>query len=43
MISALLFVNQKGEIIISRMYRDGFSRTLADTFRTQARGPLIAF
>jgi len=35
MIAALLFINQKGEIVISRMYRDGFSRSLADTFRTQ--------
>jgi len=35
MLAGVLFVNQKGEIIISRMYRDGFSRTLADLFRTQ--------
>jgi len=35
MISALLFINQKGEVVISRMYRDGFSRQVADTFRTQ--------
>jgi len=35
MIAALLFINQKGEVVISRMYRDGFSRTVADTFRTQ--------
>ena len=39
MIAALLFINQKGEIVISRMYRDGFSRSLADTFRTQANPP----
>ena len=35
MISAVLFVNQKGEVVISRMYRDGFSRAVADTFRSQ--------
>jgi AP-2 complex subunit mu-1 len=35
MIAALLFINQKGEVVISRMYRDGFSRTVADTFRTE--------
>jgi len=35
MIAALLFINQKGEIIVSRMYRDGYDRTLADTFRDQ--------
>ena len=35
MISAVLFVNQKGEVVISRMYRDGFSRVVADTFRSQ--------
>jgi len=35
MICALLFVNQKGEVIISRHYRDGFSKSVADTFRTQ--------
>ena len=34
MISALFFINQKGEPIISRMYRDGFTRTVAETFRT---------
>jgi len=35
MIAALLFVNQKGEVVISRMYRDTFTRTVAETFRTQ--------
>ena len=35
MICALLFVNQKGEVIISRHYRDGFNKGVADTFRTQ--------
>jgi len=34
-ITALLFVNQKGEVVISRMYRDGLSRAMAETFRTQ--------
>ena len=37
-IAALLFINQKGEVVISRMYRDGFSRSVADTFRTQILG-----
>ena len=36
MIAALLFINQKGEVIIHRTYRDNFSRTVADSFRTQA-------
>ena len=36
MIAALLFINQKGEIVIHRTYRDNFSRTMADAFRTQA-------
>jgi AP-2 complex subunit mu-1 len=35
MIAALLFINQKGEVVISRMYRDGYNRTIADTFRQQ--------
>jgi len=35
MIAALLFINQKGEVVISRMYRDGFSRAVADTFRSE--------
>lgn len=35
MIAALLFINQKGEVIIYRTYRDNYSRTVADTFRTQ--------
>jgi len=38
MIAALLFINQKGEVVISRMYRDGFSRSVADTFRTHIIG-----
>lgn len=35
MISNVLLINQKGEVVISRMYRDGFSRSVADTFRSQ--------
>ena len=38
MIQAVLFVNQKGEVVISRTYRDGFSRSMADTFRSQVLG-----
>ena len=38
MISALFFINHKGEVVISRMYRDGFSRSVADTFRTHVIG-----
>jgi len=34
MIAALLFINQKGEVIISRTYRDNFSKEDADLFRT---------
>jgi len=35
MISGLFFVNQKGEIIISRLYRDDVSVAAANAFRTQ--------
>ncbi|ODQ66153.1 AP-2 complex subunit MU [Nadsonia fulvescens var. elongata DSM 6958] len=35
MISALLVYNQKGEVLISRLYRDGLRRTIADVFRIQ--------
>ena len=35
MIAALLFINQKGEVIIYRTYRDNYNRQVADTFRTQ--------
>jgi len=38
MISAILFINLKGEIIISRYYRDNVSRAAADAFRTQVIG-----
>ena len=33
MIQAVLFVNAKGEVIISRQYRDGFSKAVSATFR----------
>jgi AP-2 complex subunit mu-1 len=32
MISALLIINQKGEIVISRFYRDDVTRSAADQF-----------
>jgi len=38
MISALLFINQKGEVVISRMYRNGVDRSVADIFRTHVIG-----
>ena len=39
MITGLLFLNQKAELIISRMYRTSFAaKTVADTFRTQVLG-----
>ena len=39
MITGLLFLNQKGELIISRMYRTSFAaKTVADTFLTQVLG-----
>ena len=34
-ISGLLFINTKGEVIISRYFRDNISRSAADAFRTQ--------
>lgn len=37
MISGLFFVNLKGEIIISRLYRDDVSVSAANAFRTQVR------
>lgn len=42
MIAALLFINQKGEVIIYRTYRDNYSRAVADTFRTQVSCSLCA-
>lgn len=36
MISGILFLNQKGEVLLSRMYRDGVTRQVAETFRNQA-------
>lgn len=38
MLSAILFINSKGEIIISRYYRDNISRAAAEAFRTQIIG-----
>lgn len=35
MISAILFVNSKGESLISRYYRDNVSRSAASSFRKQ--------
>ena len=40
MIGVLMFVNAKGDIILSRAFRDGFNiRGLADTFRDQVVAP----
>lgn len=35
MISAIIIYNQKGEVLISRLYRDGLRRSIADVFRIQ--------
>lgn len=35
MISAIIFYNLKGEVLISRLYRDGLRRSIADVFRIQ--------
>jgi len=35
MISVILFINQKGEIVISRFYREDVSRAAVDAFRTR--------
>ncbi|CAN0480622.1 unnamed protein product, partial [Ectocarpus sp. 12 AP-2014] len=35
MISAILIINRKGEIVISRFYRDDVTRAAADAFRLQ--------
>jgi hypothetical protein len=35
MISMIMVLNQKGEIMISRQYRDDVSRVAADSFRIQ--------
>ncbi|KAJ1619848.1 Longin-like domain-containing protein [Pavlovales sp. CCMP2436] len=35
MISGILFLSQKGEVLLSRMFRDGVTRQVAETFRTQ--------
>lgn len=37
MISGVLFLNQKGEVLLSRMYRDGVTRQVAETFRNEVR------
>jgi hypothetical protein len=37
MISGLFWVNQKGEIVISRLYRDDVSVSAANAFRAQVR------
>ena len=33
MISAIFLVNQKGEVVMNRVYRDDVARTVVDTFR----------
>lgn len=35
MISAIIVYNLKGEVLISRLYRDGLRRSIADVFRIQ--------
>lgn len=35
MISGVLFLNQKGEVLLNRFYRDGVTRQVAETFRNQ--------
>ncbi|KAK9334163.1 Mu homology domain-containing protein [Lipomyces starkeyi] len=35
MLSAILLYNQKGEVLISRIYRDGLRRSISDLFRIQ--------
>lgn len=37
MISNLLFINQKGDVVISRTYREGASQKVIEMFRHQAR------
>jgi len=37
MISALFLINQKGEIILHRFYRDDVSLSAANAFRMQVR------
>lgn len=38
MISAIFFMNQKGEVLISRIYRDDISRGVANAFRLEVIG-----
>ncbi|RYG53079.1 hypothetical protein EON66_09060 [archaeon] len=40
MLSALFLINQKGEIVIHRFYRDDISLTAAHAFRMQVRSRL---
>jgi hypothetical protein len=35
MISMIMILNQKGDVMISRQYRDDVSRAAADSFRLQ--------
>uniref|UniRef100_A0A060TD50 ARAD1B21670p n=1 Tax=Blastobotrys adeninivorans TaxID=409370 RepID=A0A060TD50_BLAAD len=35
MIAAIILYNQKGEVLVSRLYRDGLRRSIADVFRIQ--------
>jgi AP-2 complex subunit mu-1 len=35
MISMIMVLNQKGDVMISRQYRDDVSRAAADSFRLQ--------
>jgi hypothetical protein len=37
----IMVLNQKGEIMISRQYRDDVSRVAADSFRIQVRLTLL--
>ena len=37
MISMIMVLNQKGDVMISRQYRDDVSRAAADSFRLQVR------
>jgi len=38
MISNVLLINQMGEVVISRIYREGASQKTIDTFRNQVCG-----
>mmetsp|Transcript_4182 Transcript_4182/g.10776 ORF Transcript_4182/g.10776 Transcript_4182/m.10776 type:complete len:310 (-) Transcript_4182:717-1646(-) len=50
MISGIFFLNQKGEVLLNRFYRDGVTRQAAETFRNQVivqkeagRCPVVMF